>query len=181
MILDWQPKVARTVENGQYNPTLRESRLGVMLHFDASSNDRSAVDWFAHPDCKVSYQWLVLDDGSCVRIAPDTARAWHAGVCRPSSPRLQYQDGNSAFYGIAIASNEKVQATARQLLTVAFLTRGYFERHGWPLDELWRIVGHDSEAWPRGRKTDPTGPLKLNPILSVDSVRSLVPLFRKAA
>lgn len=173
----WAPELVRTVDNEQYNAALRDVRIGVMLHFDASGNDESAVDWFADPRCKVSYNKLVLDNGDYVVIAPDTARAWHAGKCRPSSPRLRYSDANSAFYGISIASNEKVECTALQMLTAAALTREYFEKHQWPLTDTWRIVGHDTEAWPRGRKSDPTGPFKLNPILSVENIRALVPLI----
>lgn len=177
--ITWQPQMVRWVDNKQYHEQLREPRIGVMLHFDGSGTDRGAVDWFGDPKCKVSYQYLVLDDGNFVRIAPDSARAWHAGVCRPSSPRLQYHDANSAFFGIAIASNDVVEATALQMLTTAMLVRQYFDAQRWALDELWRIVGHDTEAWPRGRKTDPTGPRQQNPILSVASIRSLVPLIER--
>lgn len=39
-----------------------------------------------------------------------------------------------------------------------------------PLSETWRIVGHRSEAWKRGRKDDPDW--KLGVVLSVDEVRA---------
>lgn len=172
--IQWSADVAALIPNGQYNDGIREPRIGVMIHFDGSGTDAGALDWFRNPLCKVSYQKLVLDDGSYGTIAPDTARAWHAGVCRPSSPRLQYSDANSAFYGIAAATNERVGVTGVQLLTVAWLTRKYFARHGWPVTDTWRIVGHDSEAWQRGRKSDPTGPLVLHPILAIESVRQLI-------
>lgn len=152
----------------------REPRIGVMLHFDASSSDAGAVGWFSDPTCKVSYQYLVLDDGAFVRIAPDAARAYHAGVCRPSEPRLAYQDANSAFYGIAVATNEKVDVTPLQLLTTAWLARRYFELEGWPMVDAWRLVGHRTEAWPRGRKSDPEGLDLKNPILAVAGVRQLL-------
>lgn len=171
--LQWSPAQVREVPNYQWSAT-REPRVGVMLHYDASVSDAGAVEWFAHPDCKVSYQLLVLDDGSYVRIAPDDARAWHAGVCRPSSDRLQYRDANSAFYGIAAATNDKVDVTPLQTATMAWLTRRYFEREGWPVTDLWRVVGHRSEAWPRGRKSDPEGGSLTNPILAVDDVRQLL-------
>jgi N-acetyl-anhydromuramyl-L-alanine amidase AmpD len=172
--LSWPAPEKAIIANKQYNE-LREPRVGVMIHFDASGNDLSAVGWFRDPTCKVSYQKLVLDDGSYVTIAPDTKRAWHAGVCRPSNDLLKYTDANSAFYGVSIASNEKVESTALQMLTAAALARFYFELEGWSLDQIWRVVGHDTEAWPRGRKVDPTGFDKLNPILSVENIRRLVP------
>jgi N-acetyl-anhydromuramyl-L-alanine amidase AmpD len=145
-----------------------------MIHFDGSGSDAGAVAWFADPRCRVSYQLLVLDDGSFVRIAPDTARAWHAGVCRPSSERLGYHDANSAFYGVSVATNGRVGATALQLLTTAWLCRRYFEAHGWPVTDTWRIVGHEDEAWPRGRKSDPSGPIEHNPILDLEDIHSLL-------
>jgi len=172
--LQWVPSLVREIPNGHYNSKLRDERLGVMLHYDGSVSDRGAVSWFEHPDCRVSYQLLVLDDGSYVRIAPDTARAWHAGVCRPSSEELPYTDANSAFYGVSVATNDRVDVTPLQALTAAWLVRRYFEAHGWPVTDLWRIVGHETEAWPRGRKTDPSGGVGSNPILTVEDIRSLV-------
>jgi len=173
--LEWIPSLVREIPNGQYGATLRDERLGVMVHFDGSVTDAGAMGWFAHPECKVSYQFLVLDDGSYVRVAPDAARAWHAGRCRPSSEQLGYTDANSAFYGVAAATNGRVDVTPLQALTVAWITRLYFKKHDWPVTDLWRIVGHESEAWPRGRKSDPSGGLGLNPILAVNDVRQLMP------
>lgn len=179
--IEWFPKLAEDVGSRQHN-SVREGRVGVMIHFDASSSDRGAVQWFKDPRCNVSYQLLVLDDGSYVRIAPDNARAWHAGKCRPSADRLTYSDGNSAFYGISVATNDRIEVTAVQMLTTAFLARRYFHLNGWdPQAEVWRVVGHDTEAWPRGRKTDPTGPDPKNPILSVENIRQLLPLIRMPA
>ena len=174
--LIWTPTLVDEILNGQYNGTIREDRKGVMLHFDGSGSDKGAMQWFSDPRCKVSYNLLVLDDGSYVRIAPDSARAWHAGRCRPSNPtRLHYGDANSAFFGLAIASSGKHDVTPLQMLTVALLCRVYFEKEGWSLEETWRIVSHRSEAWGRGRKTDPEGADLKNPILSVDDIRQLLP------
>ena len=61
------------------------------------------------------------------------------------------------------------------MLTTALLCRLYFKKHGWDPSETWRIVGHSSESWPRGRKTDPEGADPKNPILSVDDTRQLLP------
>ncbi len=168
----WAPSQVREVPNRKWG-TPREPRIGVMLHYDASVSDAGAVNWFSHPDCRVSYQLLVLDDGSFVRIAPDDARAWHAGRCRPSDSRLTYRDANSAFYGIAAATNDKVDVTPLQTATIAFLTRRYFDRHGWPLTDVWRITGHRNEAGFRG-KSDPEGGDLNNPILAIEDVRQLL-------
>ena len=170
----WAPTLSREIPNGQYSRT-REKRVGVCLHYDASGSDAGAMGWFAHEQCRVSYNWLVLDDGSYVKIAPPDARAWHAGRCRTSDRnRLNYKDANSALYGIAAATNNRVDVTPLQLLTIAWLTRRCFEREDWPVTESWRIVGHSSEAWPRGRKTDPEGGDSKNPIYSPADIRQLL-------
>ena len=175
----WSPSLVRTIRNGQYNERLRGPRVGVLLHYDGSGSDRGGVGWFAHPDCRVSYNYLVLDDGSYVEIAPPSARAWHAGRCAPSDPeQLSYVDANSAFYGISAATNDRTDVTPLQLLTIAWLTRQCFEREGWDVTEDWRIVGHSSEAinrdGTRGRKIDPEGPYPDNPIFSPADVKQLL-------
>lgn len=155
---------------------LREHRIGCMLHYDASASDAGAVTWLTKdPRCKVSYNWLVLDDGKLVEVAPADARAWHAGICKPSGSPLAYQDANSAFYGIAIAATSGETATEAQETTVTRLVRSLFRKHTWDLAaDQWRLVGHDAEAWPRGRKIDPTGPDPKHPVLSVARIRAWV-------
>lgn len=156
---------------------LKEPRLGVMLHYDASASDRGAVMWLLHdPRCHVSYTWLILDDGTIVTIAPPDARAWHAGICRSSDPeRLPYRDANSAFYGLSLAATAGETATPEAKKAVVDLTRALFGRHGWDTqEETWRVVGHRTEAWPRGRKADPEGSIPGKPVLSVAEVRALL-------
>ena len=181
----WEPELDRRIPNGQYNRRLRDSRYGVMLHYDASRNDEAALAWFADSRCKVSYHFLVLDDGSYGEIAPIDTRAWHAGYCASSDPeRLPYKDANSAFIGIAAATSGEVGATLAQTFTVAWLARKVFDLYSWDPSEAWRVVTHASEAvYPpghpkagqRGRKIDPVGPLPRHPILNPESVRFLVP------
>lgn len=152
---------------------LTEPRIGIMLHYDDSGSDQGAIDWLTKdPRCRVSYNLLVLDDGRIIEIAPDDKRAWHAGVCRSSDVRLDYKDANSAFWGIAIAARAGERATYIQKHMVSELCRSYLRRLG-SLEETWRIVGHDSEAWPRGRKIDPAGPDPAKPVLSLVEVRAL--------
>lgn len=160
-----------------WGDTLHEERKGIMLHYDASASDAGAVAWLNSPACKVSYSWIILDDGSQITIAPTDARAWHAGVCRPSNPQLPYKDANSAFYGIAIAATAGDHATPAQTQAVANLCVGVFQRHKWSRStDLYRIVGHNTECWPRGRKTDPEGPNPSDPVLAVEDIRDLVRL-----
>lgn len=149
--------------------------MGVMVHYDASASDPGSVSWLADPDCHVSYNDLVLDDGTHRTIVKWKNRAWHAGRCRPSHGLLTYRDANSAFVGIAAATNKRESATQAQLLTLALLCRLAFQVYGWPIEETWRVVGHDAEGWPRGRKIDPTGDDRRRPIISVEEIRWLVP------
>jgi hypothetical protein len=88
---------------------------------------------------------------------------------------LAYRDANSALYGLAIAATDGEVATQVQTEAVAMLCVPLFKRHRWDRkDDLWRIVGHDTEAWPRGRKRDPTGSDPSRPVLSVEAIRILV-------
>ena len=159
-----------------YNAALREPRIGICLHYDASASDKGAVEWLTKdPRCKVSYNLLVLDNANIVEVAPVTARAWHAGVCRSSDHRLPYTDANSALYGIAIAATDGDVATDVQVRSVVALCRTLFQRHGWHYaTDVWRIVGHETECWPRGRKHDPTGSDPKHPVLSVLAVRGMM-------
>lgn len=169
--------------------TLTESRIGVMLHYDASTSDKGSIAWFSHELCKVSYNHMVLDSGNIVPIAPDDMRAWHAGVCRSSDPRLVYRDANSAFYGVSIAATVGESATLEAKRSVASLCLYYFSAHGWPLSDVWRIVSHrrhavfparlpNGEPHPRagqyGRKSDPEGPDLSRPVMNTNEIRGMV-------
>lgn len=161
---------------GAWHETLREKRIGIMLHYDASGSDKGAVSWLLNdPRCRVSYNWLITDEGAQYTVAPVDARAWHAGVCRPSNPDLPYVDANSAFYGISIAATDGETATEIQREAVVRLCVPLFKRHRWSrVNSLYRIVGHNTECWPRNRKHDPVGSNPNKPVLSVQDVRDAV-------
>lgn len=159
-------KRARVRRHGPWN-AVREPRQGIMLHYDASASDLGAVQWLLFDSaCVVSYNWLVLDDGTVVNVAPERARAWHAGRCRPSGPRFTYTDANSAFYGVAIAAKAGERVTGPQLRSVAGIVEGLCRKHGWVTQDV--LTTHADEAWPRGRKVD-TGD-----VLTVDDVLGAV-------
>lgn len=151
---------------------LMARRGGIMLHYDDSSRDDWALEWFHDPRCKNGYTWLVLDDGALVELADPGLRTPHAGPCLV--PRA-----NSVFYGISAATNGLVPATASQFDTIVRTCVKIFHYHGWSaLQVTDRIVGHDAQAvwtpdytraagipdararllWGTlGRKVDPTG------------------------
>ena len=169
-VIEFRPKAHA------WNDRLRETRQGVMLHYDGSSTDAGGISWLASPSIKASYNLVVPDDGSWATVAPLRARAWHAGRCRPSEGVIPYDDANSAFYGIAILNSGREDVTPRQMLTAAWLIRRIFERHGWHVTETERLTTHSAEAWPRGRKIDPEGPDPNNPILSRADILDLLPI-----
>ena len=149
----------------------KAKRQGCLLHYDASTSDAGGIAWLKDPRCKVSYNWAVRDDGTVVPIAPENARAYHAGVCRPSRPELVYTDANSAFYGIALTATSGDTVTQAAYDAIVVLCKRLYAKHGWT--EPWRITGHSAEAWERGRKSDPEGQGR-TPVLSVAAVQKSV-------
>jgi len=163
---------------------LAAPRGGIMLHYDDSSGDREALEWFHDPRCRNGYTWLVLRDGRVVELADPGMRTPHAGPCLTPS-------ANSRFYGIAAATNGSTCATATQVSSIVQVCSAIARYHQWA-DPV--LVGHDEQAiWtaahtPRrslwgtaGRKIDPTGRRPDGvPVLDVHTVRrevlaSLVP------
>jgi N-acetyl-anhydromuramyl-L-alanine amidase AmpD len=144
-----------------------------MLHFDDSSSDPSAEEWFHDPRCHVSYNRLYLDNGEVVQITPTMEHAaWHAGVC--VSP-----NANRIFYGLAASTDTRTPATAKQVESIAHDCAALFVLNNWaPSEVTRRITGHEDEAcFPNGklgRKIDPTGLHPDRPILSKISVRHRV-------
>ena len=115
-----------------------------MLHYDDSTRDDWAVEWFGDRRCTNGYTWLVLDEGQVVELA-DLGMTPHAAAClRPNA--------NSAFYGISVATNGVVPATEVQVAAMVEVCVAVFRLHGWSADEAaCRIRGHDAEAvWTPG-------------------------------
>ena len=165
-------------------------RLGIMLHYDDSTRDDWAVEWFDDRRCTNGYTWLVLDEGQVVELADPAMRTPHAGACLTPN-------ANSAFYGISAATNGVVPATEVQVAAMVEVCVAVFRLHGWSADEAaFRIRGHDAEAvwtaaytraagmsdergsglWGKGgRKVDPTGVRRDGvPIIDLTRVRGAV-------
>jgi N-acetyl-anhydromuramyl-L-alanine amidase AmpD len=169
---------------------LTEPRIGVMVHFDASTTDEGAIKWFTMEGCKVSYNFMVMDSGNIIPIAPADKRAWHAGPCKSPDKRLVYRDANSAFYGISIAATVGDVATVEQKRSVTALCLSLFQDHGWPISDTWRIVSHRQHAvFPKGhpkagqygRKSDPEGPDLAHPVMNTNEIRGMVSARQVAA
>lgn len=163
----------------------REPLVGVMIHFDGSRNDAGGVSWFKDERAwNVGYHYYVLDDGSYHTMGPEGVpwadaadyRVYHAGICRPSSAFEDhpYCDANSAFVGISTAATYGDDQQPIVELTIASLARRVLVRGGLDPNEVWRITGHEDEAWPRGRKYDPTGLDPRHPVVDMAAIRHLV-------
>jgi N-acetyl-anhydromuramyl-L-alanine amidase AmpD len=161
---------------------LAAPRQGLMLHYDDSSRDDWAVEWFHDPRCTNGYTWLVLDDGRVVELADPAMRTPHAGACLTPM-------ANSAYYGVAAATNGLVLATDAQIASIVRICAAVVRHHHWDLEPLeTRIVGHDAQAiWTAsytqrrelwgtlGRKVDPTGQRPDGrPIIDVAALRRRV-------
>ena len=165
-------------------------RSGVMLHYDDSTRDDWAVEWFDDPRCRNGYTWLVLDDGAVVELANPALRTPHAGPCLTAN-------ANSRFYGVSAATDGLVCATPGQFDAIVTTCVALFRYHAWPsTDVLSRIRGHDEQAiwtpsytrdagmpdargstlWGRpGRKVDPLGIRQDGrPIIAINEVRAAV-------
>ena len=164
---------------------LAAPRGGIMLHYDDSSRDDWAVEWFSDPRCTNGYTWLVLDNGRGIELADPGMRTPHAGPCLT-------RNANSVYYGIAAATNGLVPATEAQLSSIAALGAAIVRHHGWAFESdahrAARVVGHDAQAiwtaaytsrhelWGRtGRKVDPTGRrVDRRAIIPIEEVRSRI-------
>ena len=171
-LVDLRP-VARNLLSKQCFAVRSCAPGGVLIHFDDSSEDHWAVEWFSDPACKVSYNRLYLRDGTIVQITPSMSScAWHAGVCLT-------KNANSYYYGLSAATNNKVPVDAKQLDNMIADTVSIFKFHGWTAADVHaRIKGHEEEACfanrKLGRKIDPTGTHPEAPILSLPAFRQAV-------
>ena len=157
---------------------LAAPRGGIMLHYDDSSSDLRALEWFHYPRCSNGYTWLVLDDGRVVELADPGMRTPHAGPCLTPM-------ANSRFYGIAAATNGSVCVSESQFSSIVRLCVAVSRFHRW-VDPV--LVGHDEQAvwtaayttrsslWGKvGRKVDPTGRRPDGvPVLDVRSIKEQV-------
>src|SRR3954468_11935372 len=108
---------------------LAAPRGGIMLHYDDSSRDDWALEWFADPRCTNGYTWLVLDDGRVIELADPAFRTPHAGACKTPC-------ANSVYYGIAAATNGLVPATAAQLAAIVSIATAVARFHDWSPESL---------------------------------------------
>jgi N-acetylmuramoyl-L-alanine amidase len=122
----------------------------LVLHYTGMETAAAAIARLTDPAAKVSAHWLIDEDGTVVRLVPESMRAWHAGVSfwRGAS------DINARSVGIELVNPghdfgyrpfSEPQMTALLALAAEILAR-----HPIPPRN---VVGH-SDVAPR-RKMDP--------------------------
>ena len=72
----------------------------VVLHYTGMQDGASAIAWLRNAESKVSFHYLVGEDGQIVRMVAEDKRAWHAGRSFWRGER----DVNSASIGIEIVN-----------------------------------------------------------------------------
>lgn len=123
---------------GRKNPSY------IIIHYDAASNNTSAINWMTNPDSKVSADLHIDRDGNVVQLAPFSVITWHAGV----SEWKGIKGLNQHSIGIELQNTGTQEYTQVQLNSLRDICRALVKEY--PIKE---ILGH-SDISP-GRKIDP--------------------------
>lgn len=172
------------------------SRVGIMGHYDASSSDRGAQNWFDDPAFLLSYNRAYTDAGRRIRLAPAIERkAFHAGKCRSDS--RVHDNANTSFYALCVTATDGDVATIEQFsafaVDAAVIARYHQLRGdpGWETTNIgYWLTGHEDwaihysgstkrkELWGKlGRKNDPTGSRLVTPVLSKSALRLTIAAY----
>jgi N-acetylmuramoyl-L-alanine amidase len=118
----------------------------ILLHADASPNEKGTVSWIQSSHSKVSYHVLVGRMGEVYRFVPFARRAWHAGKAEWNSEK----DVNSIAVGLSFSNRNdgKELLTRPQILAMQDVVAEVRGIYG-PLP----VATHAMVA--PGRKTDP--------------------------
>lgn len=71
------------IDRASPNADARPEGLAVdmlVLHYTGMETAAAAIERLCSPAAKVSAHYLIDEDGTTVRLVPESARAWHAGV-----------------------------------------------------------------------------------------------------
>lgn len=126
----------------------------IVLHCDASANERGTISWIQSAESKVSYHALVRRDGTVETFVPYDRMAWHAGPSKYNGRK----HCNLYSIGLAFANrnNGREALTQEQIVSMQELVADIRRRYG-PLP----VATHAEIAVPRGRKADPDGLVKI--------------------
>jgi len=141
----------RLIERPSPNANDRKRPVSALvLHYTGMETGEAAIRRLCDPEASVSAHYAVEEDGTVLRLVPEAARAWHAGVGVWRGER----DMNSASIGVEIVNGghdfglppfPDIQIAAVISLCRAVLARWAIPAHN--------IIGHSDLA--PDRKADP--------------------------
>lgn len=133
----------------QFSPNYEPHRRGkvplaFVIHVSEGSF-QSTSDWMSRTESKVSYHFLVKDNGEVCKLVDPRHIAFHAGVLKDPTPYgEQYApDPNAITIGIAYAGFAATGPTADQICSIAHLINQYAEIYTIPIDRRHIIAHHD--------------------------------------
>jgi N-acetylmuramoyl-L-alanine amidase len=118
----------------------------IVLHADASPNEKGCLSWLQSSESKVSYHALVGRDGKVYTVVPYDRRAWHAG----KSEWNGYKDVNGVSVGLCFSNKNdgKEPLTEAQQKSMKTLIADVRRKYGQiPVTTHARVAP--------GRKNDP--------------------------
>ena len=118
----------------------------IVLHADASPNEKGCLSWLQSSESKVSYHALVGRDGKVYTVVPYDRRAWHAG----KSEWNGHKDVNGVSIGVSFSNKNdgKEPLTEAQKAACKAVVKDIRARYG-PVP----VTTHAKVA--PGRKNDP--------------------------
>jgi N-acetylmuramoyl-L-alanine amidase len=133
------------------SPNFGERRGGqrprlVVLHFTGMASPEAARERLCDPAAEVSAHWLLMPDGTALRMVDEALRAWHAGAGTWGG----VGDVNSRSIGIELANSGAEPFAAPQMAALEALLRRIRLRWGIPPQG---VIGHADMA--PERKADP--------------------------
>lgn len=118
----------------------------IVLHADASPNERGCLSWIQSSESKVSYHVLIGRAGDIYTCVPYDRRAWHAGKAEWQGEK----DVNSISIGVSFSNrNDGVEALTAAQIAAAQKVIAFIRAKYGPLP----VTTH--AAISPGRKSDP--------------------------
>lgn len=118
----------------------------MVIHYTAMASAKEALDRLRDPAHEVSAHYLIAEDGDCLPLVPEEARAWHAGAGSWGGRG----DVNSRSIGIELQNRGTHPFAHAQMLALERLLGGVMAR--WPVPPEG-VIGHSDMA--PARKADP--------------------------
>ena len=144
------PLVAQLRASPNFEPRRGGPADMLILHYTGMASAQEALERLCDAASKVSSHYFVFEDGRCLQLVAETARAWHAGA----SSWKGETDINSCSIGIEIANpghdGGYPDFPETQMAAVTALCADIVARNAIPAA---RVLGHSDVA--PGRKSDP--------------------------